>query len=127
MIHGAAGGIRCGYLLLANTAACPDLPFLHHKYSFPTKDEMADYLEQYARHFRLPVRSGVRVDALWREAGIYKVISGNEIFEAEHVVVAMSNYQYPKIPSVAKELDKQITQLHSSAYKSPSQLQPGPF
>jgi putative flavoprotein involved in K+ transport len=69
---------------------------------------------------------GCAVDALWREAGIYKVRSGNEIFEAEHVVVAMSNYQYPKIPSVAKELDKQITQLHSSAYKNPSQLQPGP-
>jgi putative flavoprotein involved in K+ transport len=67
----------------------------------------------------------VRVDALWREGIIYKVRSGYEIFEAEHVVVAMSNYQYPKIPSVAKELDKQITQLHSSAYKNPSQLQPG--
>jgi putative flavoprotein involved in K+ transport len=107
-------------------SSLPGLAFPAPQYSFPTKDEMAAYLEQYARHFRLPVRSGVRVDALWREAGIYKVRSGNEIFEAEHVVVAMSNYQYPKIPSVAKELDKQITQLHSSAYKNPSQLQPGP-
>ncbi|HEY7159845.1 MAG TPA: FAD-dependent oxidoreductase [Acidobacteriota bacterium] len=103
----------------------PGLAFPASKHSFPTKDEMGDYLEQYARHFRLPIRSGVRVDALWREGIIYKVRSGYEIFEAEHVVVAMSNYQYPKIPSVAKELDKQITQLHSSAYKNPSQLQPG--
>jgi len=106
-------------------SSLPGLAFPAPQHSFPTKDEMADYLEQYARHFRLPVRSGVRVDALWREGIIYKVRSGNEIFEAEHVVVAMSNYQYPKIPSVAKELDKQFTQLHSSAYKNPSQLQPG--
>ena len=28
---------------------------------FPTKDEMADYLEAYARRFQLPVRNGVRV------------------------------------------------------------------
>ena len=103
----------------------PGLSFPAPKYSFPTKDEMADYLEQYARHFELPVRSGVRVDALWREDAVYKVKAGNEIFEAGHVVVAMSNYQHPKFPPVAKELDEQITQLHSSAYKNPSQLQPG--
>src|SRR5436190_11529751 len=109
----------------AKYSSLPGLAFPAPKHSFPTKDEMGDYLEQYARHFRLPVRSGVRVDALWREDVMYKVRSGNEIFEAEHVVVAMSNYQHPKIPAVAKELDKQITQLHSSAYKNPSQLQPG--
>jgi putative flavoprotein involved in K+ transport len=34
--------------------------------SFPTKDEMADYLEAYAARFRLPVRSGVRVEALYK-------------------------------------------------------------
>jgi putative flavoprotein involved in K+ transport len=104
----------------------PGLAFPAPKHSFPTKNEMADYLEQYARHFRLPVRSGVRVDALWREGDLYKVRSGNKIFEAKHVVVAMSNYQYPKIPPAAKELADTITQLHSSAYKNPSQLQPGP-
>ena len=109
----------------AKYSSLPGLAFPAPKHSFPTKDEMGDYLEQYARHFRLPVRSGVRVDALWREDVMYKVRSGNEIFEAEHVVVAMSNFQYPKIPAVAKDLDKQITQLHSSAYKNPSQLQPG--
>jgi putative flavoprotein involved in K+ transport len=96
------------------------------KHDFLTKDDMADYLERYAKHFRLPVRSGAKVDALWREGVIYKVRSGNEIFEADHVVVAMSNYQHPKVPAVAKELNKHIVQLHSSAYKNPSQLQPGP-
>lgn len=103
----------------------PGLAFPALKYSFPTKDEMADYLEQYAAHFQLPVISDVHVDALWREDIIYKVRSGNEIFEAEHVVVAMSNYQQPKVPSFATKLDNEITQLHSSAYKNPSQLQPG--
>ena len=38
--------------------------------SFPTKDQMADYLELYARHFQLPVRSGVRVDRLTRAGGM---------------------------------------------------------
>jgi hypothetical protein len=34
--------------------------------SFPTKDEMADYLESYAARFDLPVRTGVKVDGLFR-------------------------------------------------------------
>ena len=35
--------------------------------SFPTKDAMANYLESYAAHFKLPVRSGVRVERMHRE------------------------------------------------------------
>jgi cation diffusion facilitator CzcD-associated flavoprotein CzcO len=34
---------------------------------------MGDYLEQYAKHFHLPVLSGVKVDALWREGNLYKM------------------------------------------------------
>ncbi len=34
--------------------------------SFPTKEEMADYLEAYAARFGLPVRTGVKVDGLYR-------------------------------------------------------------
>lgn len=103
----------------------PGLPFPAPERSFPTKDEMANYLEQYARHFQLPVKLGVRVDALWREEDVYKAKAGNEVFEADQVVVAMSNYQHPKIPAFAKKLDKSIVQLHSSAYKNAAQLQPG--
>jgi cation diffusion facilitator CzcD-associated flavoprotein CzcO len=44
------------------------LPFPAEPYSFPTKDEMADYLELYARHFDLPVRSGVRVNRVRAKA-----------------------------------------------------------
>lgn len=110
---------------LCKYSSLPRLAFPAPKHSFPSKDDMANYLEQYAGHFRLPVKSGVRVDALWKEGIIYKIRSGNEIFEAAHVVVAMSNYQHPKIPPFARELDKHITQLHSAAYKNPSQLQPG--
>jgi hypothetical protein len=41
--------------------------------SFPTKDEMGDYLAAYAARFELPVRSGVRVDALSKEGDRYLV------------------------------------------------------
>ena len=39
-------------------------PFPAPSHAFPTKDEMADYLEAYSAEFALPVRSGQRVTSL---------------------------------------------------------------
>jgi putative flavoprotein involved in K+ transport len=93
--------------------------------SFPTKDEMADYLEAYAARFDLPVRTGVEVDGLSREGDRYVVASGDHRFEAEHVVVATGANQVPKVPAFADDLHLSIVQLHSSQYRHPSQLQEG--
>jgi len=92
---------------------------------FPTKDEMAAYLESYAERFRLPVRSGVRVDRVGRAGDRYRVQTSGSTLEADHVVVAMANYQRPKVPAFAPELRPDIVQLHSSDYRNPSQIEPG--
>jgi len=94
-------------------------------FSFPTKDDMADYLEAYARRFQLPVRSGIRVDRLTRAGSRYLVEAGSHRYEADHVVVAMSSYQVPRVPAFAKELRPDIVQMHSIEYRSPRQLKPG--
>jgi putative flavoprotein involved in K+ transport len=41
-------------------------------------------------------------------------------------VVATGGYQAPRIPAFAHELDATIRQFHSSEYRDPSQLLPGP-
>src|SRR5262245_23324084 len=101
------------------------MPFPGPRYAYPTKDEMADYLESYAAHYQLPVLHGVRVTRLWREGNRYLVDTGSRRFEADHVVVAMASYQGRKVPAFAKELSTEIVQLHSCEYKSLSQLKPG--
>jgi putative flavoprotein involved in K+ transport len=101
------------------------LPFPAPPFMFPTKDQMADYLEEYARHFRLPVRTNLKVDRVWREQTRYLVEAGDRRFEADHVVVAMATYQAPRIPEFAGALDPGIVQLHSSEYKNRGQLQAG--
>jgi len=101
------------------------MPFPAPAHSFPTKNEMADYLESYAAKFKLPVRTGVRVDRLSRRGDVFVVTAGDRRFEAKHVVVAMANYQSPRVPSFASELDASIVQLHSSEYRNPSQLRDG--
>jgi putative flavoprotein involved in K+ transport len=94
-------------------------------FHFPTKDEMADYLESYARHFNLPVRTGVRVEKLTKEGNRFIVVAGDRRFEAENVVVAMINLQRPRVPAFASALDPKIVQLHSFEYRNPSQLREG--
>ena len=92
---------------------------------FPTKDQMADYLETYARRWALPVRTGVRVDRLSREGRRFIVQAGSQRFEADEVVVAMANYQVPRVPRFANQLDRTITQIHAHEYQNPGQLREG--
>jgi putative flavoprotein involved in K+ transport len=101
------------------------MPFPAPAHSFPTKDQMADYLESYAARFELPVRSGVKVESLSRQGGRYIVTAGDRRFEAEHVVVAMASYQAPKKPRFAAELDPGIVQLFSRDYRNTKQLKEG--
>ena len=101
------------------------MPFPAPGGAFITKDEMADYLAAYAARFALPVRTGTRVDLLWRHDERFRLDAGGQLFEADNVVVAMANYQQPRTPAFASELASGISQLHSSAYRNPAQLQPG--
>jgi putative flavoprotein involved in K+ transport len=101
------------------------MPFPAPAHSFPTKDQVADYLESYAERFELPVRNGVRVDRLWRDDGRLVVAAGERRWEADNVVVAMSSFQVPRVPAFAAELSPAIVQLHSAGYRNPSQLQEG--
>jgi putative flavoprotein involved in K+ transport len=106
--------------------ALDGMPFPAPANAFPTKDEMADYLEAYATRFALPVRNGVTVERLSRRGNCYLISAGDRQFEAEHVVVAMANYQQPRVPAFARQLDPGIVQLHSRDYRNPSQLREGP-
>ena len=103
----------------------PGMPFPGYHWGFPSKDEMADYLESYARRFDIPVETGVRVDRLSREGDRFVAVAGHRRFEADNVAVAMSSWQRPRIPEFASELDPGIVQLHVADYRHPGQLQEG--
>jgi putative flavoprotein involved in K+ transport len=91
----------------------------------PTKDEMIEYLQAYASRIDLPVRTGVHVDRISRDGDRYVLSSGLERIEADTVIVASGADRDPRIPAFSRELDPEIVQLHSSAYRNPSQLREG--
>lgn len=106
--------------------ALPGMPFPAPRTTYPTKDEMSEYLEAYATRFELPVRSGAAVEALTKQDERYVASAEGRRFEADNVVVATGAFQKPYIPGFAGGLDPGITQIHSNDYRNLSQLQEGP-
>ena len=106
----------------------PGLPFPAASWHCPQKDEVGNYLERYALHFDLPVRTSTRVERLEaRPEGGYVAVLNGELLSCDNVVVATGTFgRTPNVPGFAADLDPSIQQLHSSRYRRPAQLQPGP-
>src|SRR3954462_1018300 len=49
-------------------------------WAYPTKDELADYLEAYAKRFELPVITGARVERLRHDGERYVIHAGAHTF-----------------------------------------------
>ena len=93
---------------------------------FVTKDEMADYLEEYARRFKLPVHTGVTVDGLTRADGRFVGLGGpSPLRSRERDRGDRRASDRARFPAFASELDPRIVQMHSSEYRGPSQLAEG--
>ncbi len=103
----------------------PRVPFPAEAFSFPTKDETADYLEAYAARLQLPVRTGTRVERLARDGGRFALEAGSQEYTCDRVVVATGAYPHPYRPDIASLLDPSILQLHSSEYRNPGQIPAG--
>ncbi len=104
----------------------PGMPFPASMWTYPTKDQMGDYLEEYAARFELPVRSSVPVEELSANGDGYVVTTDTGRIEADNVVVATGTFgRAPNIPDFAREFSPGILQMHSSEYRRPSQLIPG--
>ena len=97
------------------------------RWSYPGRDEVAEFLERYALGWDLPVRMSTRVDRLApRPGGGYAAFIGDDTVTCDNVVVATGTFgRTPNLPDFATGLDPAIRQLHSSEYRRPEQLQPG--
>ncbi|HMH70651.1 MAG TPA: NAD(P)-binding domain-containing protein [Candidatus Saccharimonadales bacterium] len=92
------------------------------EWDYPTKDEVADYLQQYADHFDLKVALGQHVTRLAHDGENFVITTSKEEFTAQNVVAATGPFQTPRIPEWSKQLDQNVKQLHSSQYHNPDDI-----
>ena len=105
--------------------ALPGLPFPQPADTYPGKDEVADYLQEYAARFAMPVRLSTRVTGLKRGRGEFLIETEGAQLSAEQVVVATGPFHGPSIPDLARDLSPEVRQLHSSGYLNPEALSTG--
>ncbi len=103
----------------------PGLRFPAKRNTFPSKDEMADYLENYARQFSLQIMQGVQVLRLGKSGERFEISTSKGTFTSDCVVVATGTNQQPRIPPFAKELDQKVFQIHSSQYTNAKTIPDG--
>ncbi len=89
---------------------------------FMQKDQIVQYIENYAASFAPPIKEGVEVLKVRSFQGGFAVTTTIGEYTADTVAIASGSYHRPKIPPVAQNLDKSILQLHSSEYKNPQSL-----
>jgi putative flavoprotein involved in K+ transport len=93
---------------------------------FPTKDEVADYLESYAHKFALPVRLSTDVRRLERtHDGFRATLADCTPTEARAVVIASGAYQLPAIPPIASGFSGDVLQLTPLSYRNPTSVPAG--
>ena len=93
---------------------------------YPTRDEVVEYLTDYARDFDLPVELDARVRAVQVGERGFVVETDDRAYEADQVVIATGPFQTPRIPSIATDLAAGVHQLHSSDYRRPDDIADGP-
>lgn len=110
----------------ARYSALPGVAFPGDRDRYPTRDEVADYLRDYADRFSLPVELGSRVTSVRGAGQGYRVEVEDRAYEAHQVVVATGPFQVPRVPAVARGLSADVAQLHSSSYRSPAAVRQSP-
>jgi len=107
-------------------SALPGLPVPGDPDGYPTKDEIADYLERYAGYFGLPVVTETGIRSLTRLDGGFRArTDAGEIIDARAVVLATGAFQRPAVAAISHRLSPEVLQLTTEGYKNPTQVPDG--
>ena len=116
-------------LVLPNwTLQLPDFPYQgDDPDGFLNRDEMVEYLNQFAATFNPVIRYGDKVASVEKKSddGNYIVQTSEKTYETENVVVATGTFQRAKRPSFHENISKNVTQIHTSEYRNPEALPDG--
>jgi putative flavoprotein involved in K+ transport len=104
----------------------PGRPFPGDPDSYPGRDDVVEYLTDYAHELHLPLELGSRVTAVRQDGDGYIVDLADRTSRADQVVIATGPFQVPRIPPIAEGLHRDVVHFHSTDYRTAAALPPGP-
>ena len=90
--------------------------------AFPSKDELADYLETYAHHFNFPIHFKTTVTNITKQQNLFTITTWWKTYTIDNLILATWWFTTPSIPPISNDIDSNIMQLHSTQYLNPQQL-----
>jgi putative flavoprotein involved in K+ transport len=107
----------------ARFSALPGMRLPGRSNRYPTRDEITDYLRDYAVRFDLPVQIDSRVlDAAWDGQAFHLDLAGGDRLTARGLVAASGGFGRPHIPDLPGLGEFTGTLLHAAHYRRPDQF-----
>jgi cation diffusion facilitator CzcD-associated flavoprotein CzcO len=94
----------------------PHLPFPKEVPTYPSREQVIEYLDRYATHFGLSPRFGQEVRSARREGGRWIVRTENAELRASALVVATGYNRVPEVPSWPGQEQFGGEVMHSGRY-----------
>lgn len=99
-------------------SALPGLPFPDETSRYPTRRDVVDYLEGYARHFGLGICLGEEVRRVRRVEQGWRIDTSRSAYLARHVVIATGYNREPFVPTWPDQDRFRGAIGHSHRYRS---------
>jgi cation diffusion facilitator CzcD-associated flavoprotein CzcO len=101
-------------------SALPFIPFPPETPRYASRQQVVDYLENYATRTALDIRFGQEVASAKRAAGRWRVTTKDSTYESSYLVVAAGNIREPNLPTYPGQDDFAGEVIHSSQYRNGS-------
>lgn len=100
-------------------SSLPGMRFPGGMNTYPSRDEVIQYLLAYARRFQLPVQTATKVTSVRKTSTGFQIESNRGSFFARSVIAATGAFSRPHIPELPglKQFGGQV--IHSSSYLRP--------
>lgn len=101
-------------------SSLPDMPMSGDQNGYPTKDEVADYLDAYAAQNDLNIALSEPVTDMQRYGQLFEIATSKGTYKSRSAVVATGPFQTPRTPEWHTDLA--IQQMHGADYRNPAQI-----
>ncbi|MBD2791895.1 NAD(P)/FAD-dependent oxidoreductase [Xenorhabdus sp. CUL] len=104
----------------------PDFPLPGTPDGYPSKDEIADYLERYAHHHNLNIQTETKIVSVKHQDGLFTLTTEQgEQFSSPCLINATGANQIAITPEIAHHLSDSVQQLTADNYRNPKQFKAG--